>query len=209
MQKLILFAHPAEAAATLKRLEAQETSPGLYRSESLLILISGMGSLQAACGVVQFAGIIDEVWNVGVCGSLNDHLEPESFHWVGRVGKHLLLPEGSSDHAHRLSHSVHPPLDNGDGARLLTSDYPIYGAKLRKELARAFDLVDMEGYGVATAAKKLGIPYQIGKIVSDRAEEGEWEALRKRLPTLSERLADLILSHIEPSPTSVGRRDTP
>lgn len=209
MQKLILFAHPAEGAATLRQLQAKESStPGLYQSDDQLILISGMGSLRAACGVAELAGVIDEVWNLGLCGSLNDLFEPGSFHWVGQVAKHLPLPEGSSDHAIRFSHSVHPPLENGGGARLLTSDYPLYDAKLRQELAHTFDLVDMEGYGVATAAKRLGIPYRIGKIVSDQAKEGGWEELRKRLPALSEQLAEVVVSCIEPSPTSAGRGGT-
>lgn len=195
MKRLILFAHPAEASPTIELLRAEAISPHLYQCDLGLIAISGMGCLSAACTVTQYASQVDEVWNLGICGSLTDRMGPESFHWIGSASKYI--PNRTS----RLD--VHPTLGEG-GARLLSSDTPIYDHSLRKELSQSFDLVDMEGYGVAMAAQRLGLPYKLGKIVSDTAEEGGWKELQQRLP----KLAQMISERLAPSPTFCETQDT-
>jgi len=186
VKQLLVFAHPLEAAPTVESFEAQLVGRNLYRFEGGLISISGMGALAAACAVAQLAGAVDEVVNLGLCGAIGDAFEIESFHWIGQVGKHV--PGRTS----RLD--PFPPIGE-EGVRLLTCDTPLYDRELRDELSADWDLVDMEGYGVAMAAERVGLPWRLGKIVSDKAVEGSFRELRERLPDLARRLAH--------SPTSV------
>ena len=193
-QLLIVFAHFLEAEAALKALKAKPIQERmLYQFDQGIILICGMGSLNAAIHVTEHIGTCSEVWNLGVVGALKETLKFGDKSGVELVEKYLSLPSPVSSHAVNVSKSTFPLLKIAEkGWKLLSSDYPLHDQKLRRELATRWDVVDMEGYGIAQAAQKAGKPLQMVKMVSDFASEGGWELIRQNLSHLSEQLASQL-----------------
>jgi nucleoside phosphorylase len=71
------------------------------------------------------------------------------------------------------------PVPGGDGSVLATGDLFVTETSVRERLARMADLVDMEGYAVAYACRRRGVPLRLVKHVSDAADEGamDWPEL--------------------------------
>ena len=70
-------------------------------------------------------------------------------------------------------------VDGGDGTVLASGDVFVADPVVRARLAERAHLVDMEGYGVVYACRRLGVPVRLIKHVSDAADEGanDWPAL--------------------------------
>lgn len=192
-RKLIVFAQLAEAAATLHALKADSTeSPNYYTFEHGLVVVSGMGVHAAGAAVFAHAHQADEVWNLGIAGALQDTLPIGEILTIETVGKYA--PSGPLD---PLSQEIvattlpHFTLKCGKG-KLISSDFPIYDKSHRSHLGKKWEVVDMEGYGIAYAANYLGKKCRMWKIVSDFASPGGREELRKNKAHLSERIAEKI-----------------
>ena len=193
--RLIVFATLWEAEGTLDVLHAASTSsPLLYEWPGGLILISGLGAIQAAIQTTQYLPHVDEVWNFGIVGALSPSILFGETKRVSLVGKHLHLPKKTDSHSKEFG-SKHlpvievPPLNNW---RLLTSDYPIHDISIRDSLASEWDVVDMEGYGIVSAAKAAGNPCRLWKVVSDLCCAGGWETIGRRKNELNNKLADAV-----------------
>lgn len=169
---LITFAHPLEAAPTIKTLDAKPIEDHLYTFAHGRILITGMGPDNAAAQTAAHAPGHDEVWNLGLAGALNPSLEVGSIHEIGS-----------------LSRKDHPTVHLGPGAHLFTSPTPVWG----KTLDTPATLVDMEGYAVATAHT---LPTKMWKIVSDHTESGGSALLKERLTTLAAQLSTHLLQQL-------------
>ena len=59
-----------------------------------------------------------------------------------------------------------------------------------------WDLVDMEGYGVAFAAAALGKKCRMWKIISDFTSPEGRDLIRKHKKELSEKIAEKILENL-------------
>jgi adenosylhomocysteine nucleosidase len=199
---LIIFAHPAEAKQTLKRLNVCPLTDNYsYSFEQGPIaghvVITGMGSLQAALHTRQWMDTCDEIWNWGAVGALRDGLPIGLCQSVCSIDKHLSLPPSAHSHVSKVSGIAHPPLSiASEGWKLLTSDYPIHEAALRQKLGAHHDVVDMEGYGIALAAKLGNKPCKMWKCVSDFASEQGWSLIQKHLQMLSEQIAEDIFKEL-------------
>jgi adenosylhomocysteine nucleosidase len=70
-------------------------------------------------------------------------------------------------------------IEGGDGSVLASGDVFVVEAEVRARLAARADLVDMEGYAVAYACQRLGVPVRLVKHVSDTADESalDWSAM--------------------------------
>ncbi len=169
---LITFAHPLEAAPTLAALNATPIKENLYTFAHGHILITGMGPTNAAAQTAAHAPGHNEVWNLGLAGALSPTLEVGSIYSIGT-----------------LSRQDHPTLTLGPGAHLFTSPTPVWGSRPDTPA----DLVDMEGYAIATAHP---LPSHLWKIVSDHTEPGGSPTLRKRLPHLAQQLAEVIVAEL-------------
>jgi adenosylhomocysteine nucleosidase len=204
---LIIFAQLGEAEATIKRTKASIVGeqtihvwtegdvPCCYRFDRGWIVISNVGLHYAQMAVAKYAHLCDEVWNLGFAGSLRGELPVTEIREIEKVGKYLPLEENELDprsHACVTFTLPHFPL-KPTGSRLISSDFPIHDLTHRERLGKAWDLVDMEGYGVAFAAHALGKQCRIWKIISDFASPGGRELIRKHKGELSERIADTIL----------------
>jgi nucleoside phosphorylase len=73
-------------------------------------------------------------------------------------------------------------LQQGDSTVLASGDVFVTDPVVRDALAARAHLVDMEGYAVAFACARLGVPVRLIKHVSDAADESalEWPALVDR-----------------------------
>jgi hypothetical protein len=84
-------------------------------------------------------------------------------------------------------------IPDGDGSVLASGDVFVTDPVLRSRLAERAQLVDMEGYGVAYACQRLGVPVRLVKHVSDSADEraNDWPSLvEASAVVLGEWLAD-------------------
>ena len=162
MTVLVVSATPQEAA---------------HVPAGLRVLVTGIGKVPAASAVARALATdptVTQVVNIGSAGALHDHLE--GLHEIGRVLNHDLsagvLRQLGVDPQEWLSLPA-------EGLRLATGDLFVTDPVVRAGLAAVADLVDMEGYAVAWAARQAGVPVRLVKHVSDRADEAsmDWPAL--------------------------------
>ncbi|MCX5401333.1 nucleosidase [Streptomyces sp. NBC_00102] len=161
-----------------------------YLDTSLPVLLTGMGKVNAAISLATaLAGgsLPSEVINLGTAGALRPGLT--GTHRIGTVIQHDL----DSDVLHALTGETYgAPLAVGDsgGPTLATGDSFINDEAARARLAARAPLVDMEGYALATAAHRVGVPLQIVKHVSDDAGEEAAKAWRETVAQCARVLAD-------------------
>jgi adenosylhomocysteine nucleosidase len=165
MTVLVVSATPQEAA---------------HVPDGLRVLVTGIGKVPAAAAVARELATdptVREVVNIGSAGALHDHLE--GLHEIGSVLNHDL----SAGVLRQLGIDPQEWLElPADGLRLATGDLFVTDPVVRAALARVADLVDMEGYAVAWAARQAGVPVRLVKHVSDRADEAsmDWPRLVDR-----------------------------
>jgi len=140
---------------------------------SLPVLLTGMGKVNAAASVASvLAGPVRpaSVVNLGTAGALKPGWN--GTHEVRGVIQHDL----DTGALHSLTGLVWgAPLElrpGTDGPVLATGDLFVSEERARARLAEQADLVDMEGYAVASVALAAGLPVRLVKHVSDEAGEG-------------------------------------
>lgn len=196
-RRLIYFATQAEAQASLSALQ---TCPGkscdTHLYDNGLLVVGGIGLLAAMHALSSTNHLpFEEVWNLGVAGSLSSTHSLGELVAISIVTRSQLFPASLDSRSRQWQQNLFPPLKTAHeiaGQRLVTCDYPIHQADLRLQLAQQADLVDMEGYAVAFLANQWGKPCYIWKVVSDFAGEGGPEVIKGQLKLASERLAILL-----------------
>jgi adenosylhomocysteine nucleosidase len=145
------------------------------------VVITGIGKSAAAAATTQAviehqaAGSDVTVVNIGTVGALRDGLSG------------LFVPSTVINHdinADVIRGLGYDPveviqLDDGDGTVLASGDVFVTDVATRSRLAERADLVDMEGYAIAYACRRLGVPVRLVKHVSDGADAAalDWPAL--------------------------------
>ncbi|MEU3985443.1 nucleosidase [Streptomyces sp. NPDC026672] len=135
------------------------------------VLVTGMGKVNAAAALsltLAAGGRPREIINLGTAGALREM--PGGVHEIAYVIQHDLdrgLLQSISGYSYGHPLRVGPDA----GPVLATGDTFVSDSAVRERLAREADLVDMEGYAVATVAERLGIPVRLVKFVSDQADE--------------------------------------
>ena len=145
----------------------------------LQVVVTGMGKTAAAAATTRALCGRDDldrltVVNIGTAGALHDGLE--GLHTPGVVLNHDL----SADIIRALGYDPQERLVlHDDPTVLATGDVFVTDPVVRARLAERAQLVDMEGYAVAWAARQLGVPVRPVKHVSDNADESalDWPAL--------------------------------
>ena len=139
----------------------------------LPVLLTGMGKVNAGvalAAVLARGPLPAAVVNLGTAGALRPGLE--GTHEIGEVIQHDLDSEvlrtltGATVGAPLTLDAVR------SGPVLATGDLFVAEESARQRLAERADLVDMEGYAVASAALAAGVPVRLVKHVSDEAGEG-------------------------------------
>lgn len=140
------------------------------------LLVTGIGKLNAAVSLAEelyqarAEGIVPSVIiNIGTAGSLG---APAGIHRIREVRVHDFSVTSVGEEAGDNSYPVITLPDvSGTGMRLATGDCFIESAEDAARIAEVADLVDMEGYAVAMAAQRAGVPVELIKIVSDSADD--------------------------------------
>jgi nucleoside phosphorylase len=155
-QILVVAATRAEAACVPPRLP---------------VVVTGLGKTAAAVATTRaLAGVEPArtlVVNIGTAGALRD----------GLMGLHLpgttLNHDMNADAIRALGYDPEERLeiDGGDGTVLASGDVFVTDPAVRDALAERAHLVDMEGYAVAYACRRVGVPVRLVKHVSDNADE--------------------------------------
>ena len=165
------------------------------------VLVTGVGKLRAGIAVTTVlasgprpAAIV----NVGTAGVLREGLE--GTHEVRRVLQHDYDDESLAAITGRHDG---PPLDlaadtdtDTDGLVLATGDRFVAGGEVRERLAGVADLVDMEGYAVAAAARGFGVPVRLVKHVSDTADESAGQTWADGVDACARLLAEWVHEHV-------------
>ncbi len=190
---LLVFATQLEAQATIEVLRAQNAGGGIWRFPQGELLVTGMGIMHATVALCRHLGAsppFDALWHLGFAAALKNQRIGTLFE-VGRVCR--ANPWGRSDLKTREFFAACFPLlylDTSEaGSTLLTVDAPLHHAGKRKMLSALADLVDMEGYGVVSAARKFGVPARSIKVASDSAQAGGRRELQRRAAEFSQSLA--------------------
>lgn len=177
---LVLFATSLEASKTLEFFQPRliQKSPfELYEMHNLLFAISGLGCFNAFFTISSLEKKIHHVVNFGIAG-VKKRQNLNRLHQISSVQKYAPSLDPLSIQLH---HEACPRIDfKKEGAVLISSDYPI-----RHSLDQTFDLVDMEGYGVAFACLKHHLKCDLLKYGSDPLTLKGRENLLKNLPEAS------------------------
>lgn len=146
---------------------------------SVEVVVTGMGKVKAAAATAAaLAGRADRddllVVNLGTAGALRPGVS--GLHVPGTVLNHDL----SADALRMLGEDPDDELDvpGGDATVLASGDVFVTDPVVRDALAARAALVDMEGYAVAWACRRAGVPVRLVKHVSDQADESalDWTA---------------------------------
>ena len=144
----------------------------------LPVVITGLGKTAAAVATTQALLQTDRdgltVVNVGTAGALRAGVE--GLHEVGTVINHDM----NGDAIRALGYDPQDVLVVGTSEVVLASgDVFVTDPLIRARLAERADLVDMEGYAVAFACRRLDVPIRLVKHVSDTADDTarDWPAV--------------------------------
>ena len=164
----IVMATRLEAQPFLKGLKADEPKEHpvpTYRSDRTVLVISGIGKVNAAIATTycHLAFRPDLILNLGAAGSTGPS------HGRGDMLHITKVVEYDRPHLGSNASRVHIPevLSGFPTATLATQDHAVVDERSRKKVAAVADLVDMEGASVVHAARTFGIPCYLFKFVSD------------------------------------------
>ncbi|AUG80052.1 nucleoside phosphorylase [Kitasatospora sp. MMS16-BH015] len=163
-----------------------------HLGDALPVLLTGIGKVNAASALATVlargdrpAGIV----NLGTAGALRPGLA--GTHEIATVIQHDL----DTAVLHQLTgrtYGAPVTLHEGPGLTLATGDLFVSDEDARERLARSADLVDMEGYAVATVAQRAGVPVRLVKHVSDEAGAGADRTWREAVDGCAKLLAEWV-----------------
>lgn len=139
--------------------------------DGLRVVVTGIGKTAAAVATTHALAGADPartlVVNIGTAGALRPGLE--GLHLPGAVLNHDM----NADAIRALGYDPRERLDvdGGDATVLASGDVFVTDPGVRDALAARAHLVDMEGYAVAYACRRMGFPVRLVKHVSDNADE--------------------------------------
>ena len=118
--------------------------------------------------------------NAGVCAALHNRVERGSVYRISTV----------------ITEELKAAVNVGVGLglkKLVSVEEPLYQADRKQELARQYDLVDMEGYAVARVCEAHQIPCILLKGVTDFGDAMAKEDIQTHIAPVSETVAEAIL----------------
>ncbi|MER5641964.1 nucleosidase [Kitasatospora sp. NPDC002227] len=179
-------------SATRPLLVVAVREEAAYLGDGLPVLLTGIGKVNAASAVaaVLAQGVRPaSVVNLGTAGALRPGLG--GTHEIAQVLQHDI----DTPVLHALtgrSYGAPLTLHDGPGLTLATGDLFVSDEAAKERLARDADLVDMEGYAVATVAQRAGVPVRLVKHVSDEAGAGADRTWREAVDGCAKLLAEWV-----------------
>jgi len=215
----ILLATLSEAQPLLDLLKAEKRLKQPFETYSFqaaghhhggLVIITGIGPQQASAATdyAITARGARRILNVGICGALTNAVDPGHMcHITGIVEGDVLLKNPSAPSLPLATESIWRSLP---AARLVSVSEPVFGGEGRTILATHADMVDMEGYAIVKVCQEKGVPFQLLKVVSDRADDTGHEELHLNMTRVSTILAEEVIAglehHLGPSAQSLVTR---
>ena len=172
----VLFATEMEAAPLRKRA----------LPDGVLIKVAeemGLEAARIAAEELVEAGVTSVI-NAGVCAALHNRVERGAVYRVSTV----------------ITEELKAAVNVGVGLglkRLVSVEEPLYQPERKRELARQYDLVDMEGYAVARVCESHDIPCILLKGVTDFGDAQAKEDIQKHIGPVSETVADAVVYAVE------------
>lgn len=201
MMKLLTFAHRGEAQAFFS---AYTFSPvefffdGLFRSEQFFLLITGEGSQIASEKTISVLATynfeIDEVFNIGVAGSLNPKCKKNDLFWIRTSYAH---------HAERLEFKSFSSKNKTAVNDCMTAFARVLDPGERLKFSHFANIVDRELWAVASAAHLFKKPIESLKIISDdqtTSANDICQLVKEEAPALSEKLLKEFQNHLKINP---------
>jgi nucleoside phosphorylase len=184
------MAHHGEAQGVIEKFQLVKIRPDLWRSEKMLLLLTGEGPFEAATRTAMelAAHPISEIINLGIAGTLSRG------HAIGSF-----IPVRTVYLVQDLKPMFKTFQMNEAGEDCVTSFERILDPEKSEVLKGLGTLVDREAWGVAMAAKTAGIPMRCYKVISDDAGRlGACELVKEKADEFSAILADnlsIVLKH--------------
>ncbi|MFG2822366.1 nucleosidase [Kitasatospora sp. NPDC048365] len=167
-----------------------------HLDERLPVLLTGIGKINATAAlatVLACGELPSQVVNLGTAGALKPGWE--GTHEVASVLQHDIDTPVLKALTGR---TYGAPIDLGaaGGPTLATGDLFVSDPAARDRLALSADLVDMEGYAIATVARRAEVPVRLVKHVSDEAGEGADRTWRESVDGCAKVLAAWVRDHL-------------
>ena len=149
--------------------------------KNVIIKISGIGLESARIAAEELIQKgVNVIINPGICAGLHNRVKRGHVYRISSVV------------TEELKAAVNIGL--GFGLKKLVSvDEPLHEEKRKKELARDYDLLDMEGYAVARVCEKYNIPCILLKAVTDFGDRFAKQDIQKFMSSVSTTLADAVV----------------
>ncbi|OKI12173.1 nucleosidase [Streptomyces sp. CB03911] len=160
-----------------------------YLGERLPVLLTGIGKINAAAALATVLARGErpsEIVNLGTAGALRPGWE--GTHEVVEVLQHDIDTPVLRELTGR-TYGAAITLSDRKGPTLATGDLFVSDPAARDRLALSADLVDMEGYALATVARQAEVPVRLIKHVSDEAGEGAARSWRESVDACARELA--------------------
>lgn len=153
----------------------------LYESEDFDLAIVGIGPVRSAVSAGFLASLDYDLWiNLGVAGALSNQ---HSFEEVVEIAQCF-----SRDEIHPFDRSCDDLKLQHRGASLITVGEALHDDKEKLRLGEKADLVDMEGYAIALAAKNYSTKLKMIKVVSDDASSASHQDVIRNIPKCMQKL---------------------
>lgn len=189
---LITFATLLEAQGSIDLLKATQTGKNIWQFSKGKIAITGMGMFHALFGLIKALEHQKPlaIWNLGFAADLKGRK-------IGTIVEiNSLCRPILSIQCDKMTKEIHsecyPEIllnQSRSGDKLVTVDAPIHRIKEKKRCALFADLIDLEGYAVASFAHFHQIECRVIKIASDFAQRGGRKLLFTNAPMLAQKLA--------------------
>ncbi|WP_213357829.1 hypothetical protein [Chlamydiifrater phoenicopteri] len=212
---LVVVADAKEIQAFLDSTPFTPIRDNVYRiifdSFAVDVLISGWGSELAVHTLklwLRQSDIFYDFWiNIGIAGASSSQIPLHKTYSITTVEKIIHRPKSLSNFSglqararmeqekescpwivDPLSPSVSTrPLPIFPSAHLYTAPSPV-----NEGINSSFDLIDMEGYGIASIARDIGTPISLIKTTSDYTNSAAGLFIHIHLPQLSEQIKDSL-----------------
>ncbi|GAA2140867.1 nucleosidase [Kitasatospora kazusensis] len=163
-----------------------------YLGDAFPVLLTGIGKINATAALATVLARGEhpsEIVNLGTAGALRPGWS--GTHQVAQVLQHDMdTPALLALTGYRYGEAL--SLGEAAGPTLATGDLFVSDPAARERLAQTADLVDMEGYAVATIAQRAGVPVRLIKHVSDEAGAGAVQSWQQSVDGCAKILAEWV-----------------
>ncbi|GAA5187323.1 nucleosidase [Rugosimonospora acidiphila] len=166
-----------------------------YLDKSLPVLLTGIGKVNAASALTAVLARDDrpaQVINLGTAGAVRPG-------WYGTLeASRVIQHDLDTEFLHTLTGQTYgaPLTLAGTGPVLATGDVFVADEAARARIAQRAQLVDMEGYALASVATEAGVPIRLIKHVSDDAGDGAARTWRESVDDCARALADWVAANL-------------